>query len=92
MKKSDLRARLAELNPHLTTRDSEKIINCFFDTISGALAEGRRVELRGFGAFSVRVRKARQGRNPRTGEKVVVEEKLVPFFKMGKSLHERLNK
>ena len=92
MKKSDLIARLAELNPHLTSRDSERIINCFFDTVSQALADGRRVELRGFGAFSVRVRRARQGRNPRTGETVAVEEKHVPFFKMGKSMHHRLNK
>lgn len=92
MKKSDLIAKLAELNPHLTTGDSEKIINCFFDTISDALAEGRRVELRGFGAFVVRQRRARVGRNPRTGETVSVAEKHVPFFKMGKSMHNRLNK
>jgi integration host factor subunit beta len=66
-------------------------VNCFFDTITDALAEGKRVELRGFGAFSVRHRDARQGRNPRTGESVDVNEKKVPFFKMGKSMLERLN-
>jgi len=67
-------------------------VNCFFDTISDALARGDRVELRGFGAFSVRHREARRGRNPRTGESVDVESKNVPFFKMGKGMRERLNR
>lgn len=92
MTKSELIARLAELNPNLYHRDVERIVNCFFETIAEALAEGKRVELRGFGAFSVRHRDARQGRNPRTGEKVEVKEKKVPFFKMGKSMLERLNR
>jgi integration host factor subunit beta len=91
MTKSELILRLAELNPNLYHRDVERIVNCFFDTITDALAEGKRVELRGFGAFSVRHRDARQGRNPRTGESVDVNEKKVPFFKMGKSMLERLN-
>ena len=91
MTKSELVLRLAELNPNLYHRDIERIVNCFFDTITDALAEGKRVELRGFGAFSVRHRDARQGRNPRTGESVDVNEKKVPFFKMGKSMLERLN-
>lgn len=91
MTKSELILRLAELNPNLYHRDIERIVNCFFDTITDALAEGKRVELRGFGAFSVRHRDARQGRNPRTGETVDVNEKKVPFFKMGKSMLERLN-
>ena len=91
MKKSDLITRLAEANPHLTHRDSERIVNCFFDTISEALAEGRRVELRGFGAFLLRVRTARQARNPRTGESVLVAQRALPGFKMGKSMHARLN-
>ena len=91
MTKSELILRLAELNPNLYQRDIERIVNCFFDTITDALAEGKRVELRGFGAFSVRHRDARQGRNPRTGESVDVNEKKVPFFKMGKSMLERLN-
>ena len=91
MTKSELILRLAELNPNLYHRDVERIVNCFFESITDALAEGKRVELRGFGAFSVRHRDARQGRNPRTGESVDVNEKKVPFFKMGKSMLERLN-
>ena len=91
MTKSELILRLAELNPNLYHRDVERIVNCFFDTITEALAEGKRVELRGFGAFSVRQRDSRLGRNPRTGEAVDVDEKKVPFFKMGKSMLERLN-
>lgn len=91
MTKSELILRLAELNPNLYHRDVERIVYCFFDTITEALAEGKRVELRGFGAFSVRQRDARLGRNPRTGEAVDVDEKKVPFFKMGKSMLERLN-
>ena len=92
MTKSELISILAEKNPYLYQRDIERIVNCFFDTISDALARGDRVELRGFGAFSVRHREARRGRNPRTGESVDVESKNVPFFKMGKGMRERLNK
>ena len=77
---------------NLYRRDIETIVNCFFDTISDALARGERVELRGFGAFSVRHRQERVGRNPRTGESVNVEAKKAPFFKMGKGMRERLNK
>ena len=91
MIKSELVQRLAEMNPHLYQRDVEAIVNAILDEIAGALAEGRRVELRGFGAFSVKHRPARTGRNPRTGESVEVEEKWVPFFKTGKELRERLN-
>lgn len=91
MTKSELITRLAELNPHLYQRDVEKIVHTIFDEISGALSRGERVELRGFGAFSVKKRDARQGRNPRTGETVQVDEKLIPFFKTGKQLRERLN-
>jgi integration host factor subunit beta len=75
----------------LTMRDAEKIVNTIFDEITGAMARGDRVELRGFGAFSVKKRDARVGRNPRTGESVKVEEKHVPFFKTGKLLRDRLN-
>jgi integration host factor subunit beta len=75
----------------LTMRDAEKIVNTIFDEITGAMARGDRVELRGFGAFSVKKRDARVGRNPRTGESVEVEEKHVPFFKTGKLLRDRLN-
>tara|TARA_R110000824_G_scaffold118960_14_gene272161 strand:- start:292702 stop:293046 length:345 start_codon:yes stop_codon:yes gene_type:complete len=91
MIKSELVARLAQANPHLYQRDVERIVSTIFDEISGALSRGDRVELRGFGAFSVKSRPARTGRNPRTGAPVHVEEKFVPFFKTGKELRERLN-
>ena len=91
MTKSELIARSAELNPHLYQSDAEKIVSTVFNEISNALSLGRRVELRGFGVFSVRTRKARAGRNPRTGEQVSVEAKSVPFFKAGKKLKDRLN-
>ena len=92
MTKSELIAILVEKNPTFYHSDVERIVNCFFDTISDALSRGDRVELRGFGSFSVRKRDARAGRNPRTGESVAVESKKVPFFKMGKGMRERLNK
>jgi len=82
---------IANRNPHLFQRDVENIVNAVFDEISNALAVGNRVELRGFGAFSVKNRPARLGRNPRTGESVAVEEKWIPFFKTGKELRDRLN-
>ena len=91
MIKSELVQRLGEANPHLYQRDVENIVNAILDEIGDALARGQRVELRGFGAFSIKHRPARQGRNPRTGESVAVEEKWVPFFKTGKELRERLN-
>ena len=91
MTKSDLIQRIAELNPHLYQRDVERIVATVFDEIAEALAEGKRVELRGFGAFSVKDRDARLGRNPRTGDTVQVDAKRVPFFKTGKQLRERLN-
>jgi integration host factor subunit beta len=91
MTKSELIARLSERYPHLYQRDVERIVNTIFDEISGALSRGDRVELRGFGSFSVRKRNARIGRNPRTGETVNVDEKFLPFFKTGKELRERLN-
>jgi len=91
MIKSELIARLAAENPHLTHRDVERVVNVVLDGMVGALSDGGRVELRGFGAFSVRSRPARAGRNPRTGESVSVPAKHVPFFKSGKELRERLN-
>ncbi|MBI1300950.1 MAG: integration host factor subunit beta [Alphaproteobacteria bacterium] len=91
MTKSELIQRLADLNPHLYLRDIEKIVETVFDEITNALARGDRVELRGFGAFSVKQRDARTGRNPRTGETVRVEAKRLPFFKTGKALREKLN-
>jgi integration host factor subunit beta len=91
MIKSQLIARLANENPHLTQRDIERVVGVILDRMVQALAQGGRVELRGFGAFSVRSRPARAGRNPRTGEQVSVKAKHVPFFKSGKELRERLN-
>jgi integration host factor subunit beta len=92
MTKSQLIQRIAELNPHLYQRDVERIVSTIFEEISNALADGNRVELRGFGAFSVKHRDARLGRNPRTGETVQVARKAVPFFKTGKKLREMLNR
>ena len=92
MTKSELILRLAEMNPHLFQRDIERIVSTIFEEISGALARGDRVELRGFGAFSVKHRPARTGRNPRTGAHVSVDKKSVPFFKTGKEMRERLNR
>ncbi len=92
MTKSELIAKLTAKNPSLTQQDLERVVNTIFDEISDALVDGDRVELRGFGAFSVRHRDARIGRNPRTGESVNVPAKRVPFFKMGKDLKERINK
>jgi integration host factor subunit beta len=91
MIKSELIQYLAQENPHLYQRDVERIISTIFDEISSALSRGDRVELRGFGAFSVKERPARIGRNPRTGDKVEVAAKRVPFFKTGKELREKLN-
>ncbi len=91
MTKSELIQKLAAQNPHLYQRDVERIVSTIFDEISGALERGDRVELRGFGAFSVKRRDPRIGRNPRTGETVHVAEKRVPYFKTGKELRERLN-
>ncbi|MQT12657.1 integration host factor subunit beta [Segnochrobactrum spirostomi] len=91
MIKSELVQRIAERNPHLYQRDVENIVNAILDEIVAALARGDRVELRGFGAFSVKNRPARLGRNPRTGEQVDVDEKYVPFFKTGKEMRLRLN-
>lgn len=91
MIRSELIQKLGEDNPHLYQRDVERIVNTFFEEIVEALSRGERVELRGFGAFSVKKRDARVGRNPRTGETVDVDEKSVPFFKTGKLLRNRLN-
>ncbi len=91
MIKSELIQRLAEENQHLYQRDVEKIGATIVDEITEALVRGDRVELRGFGAFSVKQRDARVGRNPRTGEAVDVPEKRVPVFKTGKDLRDRIN-
>ena len=92
MTRSELIAKLAAKNPTLYHRDIERLVSTILEEVSAALERGNRVELRGFGAFSVRERKARVGRNPRTGSRVQVAEKKVPFFKMGKGMRERLNR
>jgi len=91
MIKSELIAQLAQENPHLTQRDIERVVGVILERMIEALENGGRVELRGFGALSIRSRDARSGRNPRTGESVSVRAKHVPFFKSGKELRERLN-
>jgi integration host factor subunit beta len=92
MIKSELMARIAAANPHLYQRDVERIVVTIFEQIACALESGNRVELRGFGAFSVKERPSRTGRNPRTGAAVFVDRKFIPFFKTGKEMRERLNK
>ncbi len=92
MIRSELVQRLAARNPHLYLRDIENIIETILGEIGDALARGERVELRGFGSFSTKQRQARTGRNPRTGDKVPVTEKLAPFFKTGRDMRARLNR
>jgi integration host factor subunit beta len=92
MMKSELLQRIAGQNPHLYQRDVEKIVDAILDEIGAALTRGDRVELRGFGTFSIKRRSARVGRNPRTGVTVSVEKKSVPYFKTGKEMRERLNR
>jgi integration host factor subunit beta len=91
MIKSDLVQRISAQNPHLYQRDIENIVNAILDEITGALARGDRVEVRGFGVFSIKSRSARVGRDPRTGTLVAVDQKSVPFFKTGKEMRQRLN-
>ncbi|MEO5337747.1 MAG: integration host factor subunit beta [Magnetospirillum sp. WYHS-4] len=91
MTKSELIQKLAEANPHLYQRDVERIVTTIFDEIADSLSRGDRVELRGFGAFSVKERGARSGRNPRTGQTVSVDSKYIPYFKTGKELRIKLN-
>ena len=92
MIKSELIKRISSQNPHLFERDIEKVVNAIFDKMVEALRRGDRVELRGFGAFSVRLRGPHEGRNPRTGAAVPVAKKAWPFFKTGKEMRVRLNK
>lgn len=91
MIKSELLSKLVESHPNLLQRDIERIVNTVFDEVIDALSRGDRVELRGFGTFSVKTRPSRTGRNPRTGTSVDVEAKSVPYFKTGKELRDRLN-
>ena len=92
MVKSELIQRICSQNPHLYQRDIDKIVSAIFDEMVEAMRRGDRVELRGFGALSVRLRAPRQGRNPRTGAAVTVAKKAWPFFKTGKDMRARLNR
>jgi integration host factor subunit beta len=92
MLKSDLVWRIHRQNPHLLLRDAEKIVDALFDEITAALASGKRIELRGFGTFSVKVYEARTGRNPQTGAQVQIPRRSHPHFKTGKEMKERLNR
>jgi integration host factor subunit beta len=92
MIKSELVDRIALQNPHLYRRDVEHVVNAILGTIMTSLSLGDRVELRGFGVFSVRKRRARTGRNPRSGAIVAVDRKSIPFFKCGKEMRQRLNR
>ena len=89
--RSELVQKLCDDHPDLTLKEVERVVSAFFDAIIEQLQSGGRVELRGFGAFSIRGRDARKGRNPRTGEPVDVSAKSVPYFKPGKEMRERLN-
>ncbi len=91
MIKSELVARLAERNPHLRQADVERVVSTVFEQMAAGLARGDRVEIRGFGSFSVRLREARIGRNPATGDRVQVADKVVPRFRAGKQLRQLLN-
>ena len=91
MTKRELIEKLAEKVKDLSLKDAELIVNTVFDSMTEALASGDRIEIRGFGSFQVKERRAREGRNPRTGEKVSVASKKVPFFKVGKELKERVD-
>jgi len=92
MTKSELILRLSKKYPHLYQRDIETLVNTVFDNISETLVDGGRVELRGFGAFSVRKREARKARNPKNGQEVYIGERFAIYFRTGKELRERINK
>ena len=91
MTKSELILKITSKNSYLYHKDVYKIIDTLFNCVTKALKDGDRVELRGFGTFSTKLRNARIGRNPKTGEPVAIPQKKMPFFKMGKSMRERIN-
>jgi integration host factor subunit beta len=93
MTKSDLVEKLAEkaANLTLTKKQCEEIVDTVFDRMKDALRKGEKIEIRGFGSFTIRVRRSKEGRNPKTGEKVFIPEKRIPFFKVGKELREMVN-
>ena len=92
MKKSELVTLVAERLPYLTRKDAETIVDTIFDSMIEGLAQGDRIEIRGFGSLSVKHRPAREGRNPKTGERVHIPAKRLPHFKVGKELYERINR
>ncbi len=91
MTKSGLIERVAEQTPHISKKDTEVVVNTIFDSMTEALRSGERIEIRGFGSFQVKVREAREGRNPKTGEEVHIPAKRTPFFKVGKDLKEMVD-
>jgi len=91
MTKSELIARLAERHPQLVAADAELAVKTILDAMTQSLAEGKRIEIRGFGSFSLNYRSPRVGRNPKTGESVAVSGKYVPHFKAGKELRDRVD-
>lgn len=91
MTKRDLIEELGQLYPRFSRRDAEVMVNTVFDGLAEALRRGERVEIRGFGSFVVKQRQAREGRNPKTGSRVAVAAKRVPFFKVGKELRARVD-
>ena len=92
MKKSELVTLIAERLPYLTRKDAETIVDTIFDSMIEGLAQGDRIEIRGFGSLAVKHRPAREGRNPKTGETVHIPAKRLPYFKVGKELYERINR
>jgi len=92
MTKSELVAAVVNQLPYLTPKDAEIIVDTLFDSVVEGLAQGDRIEIRGFGSFAVKHRAAREGRNPRTGETVHIPEKRLPHFKIGKELYARINR
>ncbi len=92
MTKSGLIEEVARLTPHISKKDTEVVVNTIFDSMIDALMSGERIEIRGFGSFQVKVREAREGRNPKTGEPVHISAKRTPFFKVGKELKEMVDR
>lgn len=91
MTKSGLIEKVSEKTPHISKKDTEVVVNTIFDAMTDALKRGERIEIRGFGSFQVKVREARDGRNPKTGEMVNIPAKRTPFFKVGKELKEMVD-
>src|SRR5499426_3809892 len=91
MTKSGLIEVVAERTPHISKKDTEIVVNTIFDSMAQALSKGERIEIRGFGSFQVKVREAREGRTPKTGEPVHISAKRTPFFKVGKELKEMVD-